>query len=184
MLGPVTYTELKHYIRKDLGYVNGKLVSSFITRYFLEAGFKYTVWLRLTRYFYLKRNYPAFILCRMVYKHYGYKYSFDVSYRAQIGGGLTIAHYGYIVVMSNAILGENVTLRPGVVFGKKLTEDVSGAKIGNNVDFGVGSKIIGAITIGDNVTVGANAVVTKDIPDNAVVAKCPAEILRIKSDTK
>ena len=50
--------------------------------------------------------------------------------------------------------------------------------IGNNVLFGVGCKVIGKIKIGDNVIIGANAVVTHDVPDNVVVAGIPAKILR------
>ena len=44
--------------------------------------------------------------------------------------------------------------------------------------FGVGCKVIGKIKIGDNVIIGANAVVTHDVPDNVVVAGIPAKILR------
>lgn len=54
--------------------------------------------------------------------------------------------------------------------------------IGDNVYMAKGSIIMGGITIGNNVTVGANAVVNKPVPDNAVVAGVPARILRIKED--
>lgn len=50
------------------------------------------------------------------------------------------------------------------------------ATIGNSVYIGPGVKIVGRINIGNNVAIGANAVVTKDIPDNAVVAGVPAKI--------
>ncbi|MCE8888841.1 serine acetyltransferase [Parabacteroides merdae] len=52
--------------------------------------------------------------------------------------------------------------------------------IGNNVYIAKGSIVMGGITIGNNVTIGANAVVTKPVPDNAIVAGVPAKILRIK----
>ncbi|WP_272869425.1 serine O-acetyltransferase [Paraprevotella clara] len=42
-------------------------------------------------------------------------------------------------------------------------------RIGNNVILSSGAKIIGGITIGNNVTIGANAVVTKDVPDNSLL---------------
>lgn len=51
--------------------------------------------------------------------------------------------------------------------------------VGVNCYFGLGAKILGAVKIGNNVTVGANAVVTKDIPDNAVVGGIPAKIIKI-----
>ena len=51
----------------------------------------------------------------------------------------------------------------------------------NNVGYiAKGSIVMGGITIGNNVTIGANAAVTKPVPDNAIVAGVPAKILRIK----
>lgn len=146
-----------------------------------EAGFKFTVWLRLTRYLYLRKN-PLLYLVRFILKHYSYKYSFDVSYKAQIGVGLTIAHYGYLIVPSNSYIGSYCTLRPGVVFGKKLSEAQNGVVVGNHVDFGVGSKVIGQVTIGDNVLVGANAVITKDVPSDVIVAGIPAKVLKQRTE--
>jgi serine O-acetyltransferase len=46
--------------------------------------------------------------------------------------------------------------------------------IGNNVTFGPGSKVLGRITVGDNVYIGANAVVVKDVPNNTLVGGVPA----------
>lgn len=178
--GLVTFKELKYYIIKDLGWTNGKVFRSFLNRYFFEAGFKFVFWLRLTRYFYLKKGIFFKILCsisRFILKHYSYKYQFDISYKTQIGAGLTIAHFGYIVIASNVIIGENCNLRLGVVVGKKLSKDTGGAIIGDNVSFGVGSKVVGDIKIGDNVTVGANAVITKDVPSNCIVAGVPSKVI-------
>ena len=50
--------------------------------------------------------------------------------------------------------------------------------VGVNCYFGLGAKILGAVKIGNNVTVGANAVVTKDIPDNVVAAGNPCKVIR------
>ena len=52
--------------------------------------------------------------------------------------------------------------------------------VGDNCRFGLGVRIFGSVKIGNNVTIGANAVVTKDIPDNAVVGGVPAKIIKIK----
>ncbi|WP_288083930.1 MULTISPECIES: serine O-acetyltransferase [Bacteroidales] len=52
--------------------------------------------------------------------------------------------------------------------------------IGDNVHISHGAIVFGGITIGNNVTIGANSVVNKPVPDNAVVAGIPAKILRIK----
>ena len=184
--GPKTFQALKYYIRRDLMYVNGHPYRVFFSRYFFEAGFRYSVWLRCTRYLYLKGKhaFPLFLLSRLILKHYGYKYSFDISFRAQIGPGLTIAHYGYIIATSNTTIGEGCTLRPGVVFGKKLTATCDGPVVGDNVNFGVGSVIVGAVRIGNNVMIGANSVVTKDVPDNCIVAGVPARVIRYTDSPK
>ena len=52
--------------------------------------------------------------------------------------------------------------------------------MGDNCYFGLDCKIFGSVRICDNVTVGANAVVTKDIPDNAIVGGVPAKIIKTK----
>lgn len=178
MEGPKTYKELKEYLKQDLKYTANRPVRTFLSRYVFEQGFKYIVWLRMTRYAYLSKRRLLYFFSRLILKHYAYKYHFDISYQAQIGPGLVIAHYGYIIVMKNDVIGTNCTLRPGVVFGKKLTEKTGGAVVGDNVDFGVGSVIVGDVNIGSNVIVGANAVITKDVPSDCVVAGVPARVIR------
>lgn len=103
-------------------------------------------------------------------------------YPNTIDGGLRIYHSGgFTHVGPNCHIGKNCTLLPGVVFGNKTEEEGKDmAIVGDNCYFGLDAKIFGPVTIGNNVTVGANAVVTKDIPDNAVVAGVPAKIIRFK----
>lgn len=70
---------------------------------------------------------------------------------------------------------------PGVVFGNKMEGvDEKNIIVGDDCYFGLGVKIIGSVRIGNNVTVGANAVITKDIPDNAIVGGVPAKIIKMK----
>ncbi|MFC2064935.1 serine O-acetyltransferase [Chloroflexota bacterium] len=52
--------------------------------------------------------------------------------------------------------------------------------IGDNVYIGPGAKIIGKVHVGNNVAIGANCVVTKDVPDNAVVAGVPGRVISMK----
>ena len=52
--------------------------------------------------------------------------------------------------------------------------------MGDNVYIAKGAIVFGGITIGNNVTIGANAVVNKPVPDNAVIAGIPAKIIKIK----
>lgn len=56
--------------------------------------------------------------------------------------------------------------------------DLKSVKIGKNCWLGFGSVILPGVELGDNVTVGANAVVTKSFPNNVVIAGCPAKIVK------
>jgi serine O-acetyltransferase len=90
---------------------------------------------------------------------------------------LTIWHWGPIIINPLVRIGDNCTLYPGVLIGHKY-EGALAPQIGNNVFIGSGAKIIGAITIGSNVTIAPNTVVTKDIPDNCTVGGIPAKIIK------
>jgi len=93
------------------------------------------------------------------------------------GAGLMIVHYGTIVVSNKAKVGENCRIHPSTSIG-----DYNGApQIGNNVYIGPGAKLFGNITIGNNVAIGANAVVNKSIPDNVTVGGIPAKIISNKT---
>lgn len=83
--------------------------------------------------------------------------------------GLTIWHWGSIIINPATRIGENCTLYPGILIGHKSAQDGKSATIGNNVFIGTGTKIIGDVHIGNNVVIGQNCVITKDIPNDAVV---------------
>ena len=93
------------------------------------------------------------------------------------GPGLRIYHIGYIIIHSNARLGSNCSLQPGVVIGQKDSPE-SVPTIGNDVYFGPGAKAIGKIIIGNNVIVAPNSVVISNVPDNCVVSGVPAKIIK------
>ena len=93
------------------------------------------------------------------------------------GAGLCLVHYGTIVVSPLARIGENCRIHPSSSIGF-----FNGAPtLGNNVYIGPGAKLFGQIVIGDNVTIGANAVVNSDIPGNVTVGGIPAKIISNKS---
>lgn len=78
--------------------------------------------------------------------------------------GLAIPHYGTIVVHANTRAGRNCRLHEGVNIGA-TSGGHEAAVIGDNCFFGSGAKVIGAVTIADDVAVGAGAVVTRDITE-------------------
>lgn len=101
----------------------------------------------------------------------------SISPRAIIGPGLYINHFGSIFIGA-VVIGENCNLSQEVTIGVAGRGDKRGMPtIGDRVYVAAGTKIFGRITIGDDVAIGANAVVTKSIPDCAVIAGVPAEIV-------
>lgn len=92
------------------------------------------------------------------------------------GKGLTIWHWGPIIVNGNVRIGEFATFRPPLTIGH--TENGSVPTIGNNVTINGGASIVGGIEIGDNVIVAPNAAVVKSIPTNVVVGGIPAKIIK------
>ncbi len=91
-----------------------------------------------------------------------------------IGAGFRIHHFGGIIFHPTVIIGTNCTVYHGVTIGDRGGEG-NAARIGNNVLIGAGAKIIGEIIIGDNCIIGANAVVTKNMPENTVAIGSPCQ---------
>lgn len=108
-------------------------------------------------------------------------YNSKIPYQAKIGRGSTFGYGGMgVVIHSKSIIGVNCTICQQVTIGGGNSRFPGVPVIGNNVYIAKGPIVMGGITIGNNVTIGANAVVTKPVSDNAIVAGVPAKILRIK----
>jgi serine O-acetyltransferase len=96
----------------------------------------------------------------------------------EIGKGLYIPHAGGIVLHPNVKIGDYCTLSQDVTIGEGGRGEKKGTpKLGDRVYIAPGARIFGPITIGNDVAIGANAVVTKDLPDNAVAVGIPAKII-------
>ena len=100
----------------------------------------------------------------------------EIPATVNVGGGLVIYHGGPILITGNARLGNNIGIRPGVVIGGDYRAEKA-PMLGNNIEIGVGAKIIGNVELGENCQVGANAVVTKSFPANSVLVGIPARPL-------
>jgi serine O-acetyltransferase len=94
----------------------------------------------------------------------------------EIGRNFIIDHFGGIVISGYAKFGDNCRIRNGVVVGLRRVEDKRAPIVGNNVDIGSGAKLLGPIRIGNNVLIGANAVVMIDVPDNSIAVGVPAVV--------
>ena len=98
----------------------------------------------------------------------------------QVGSGLLFEH-GFSTIIYCRSMGDNCCVNQQVTIGSGRGGCPS---IGNNVRVFAGAKIIGNVNIGDDVVVGANAVVVKDVPSHCIVAGVPARIIKVRDNEK
>lgn len=106
-------------------------------------------------------------------------FSCDIPYQVKIGRGTTFPHDGLSIILhQDVVIGENCRILHGVTMGGN--GGIGVPVVGNSVIIGACSILLGGIKIGDDAIVGAGSVVTKDVPEKAIVAGNPAKILRFK----
>ena len=104
---------------------------------------------------------------------------------AQIGKAFFIDHGSGVVIGETTIIGDNVTIYQGVTLGGVSTKkEKRHPTLGSNIIVGAGAKILGNISIGDYVQVGANSVVIKDIPAYSTVVGVPGRIVKMNGELK
>jgi len=180
-----TFAGLKYLIVSDLYRFTGSTsLKDFVKCFLIEKGFNFSVYYRVAHYLYRKRGNQKGVfwflsqLFNIYYRHVQIKYSVDISSRCALGPGIAFLHLFGTVIYPGATLGKNINIGHFVTIGMKDTGKYAGAPtIGDNVYIAPGAKIIGRIHIGNNATIGANAVVTKDVPEFAIVGGVPAKIL-------
>lgn len=173
--------ELNEYLKADLFRYCGKTDRKSLRKYKRRSGgFRYTYFMRNCSYYRNCRllKFILFPYHKFMMRKAGSRYGYEISEFTEIGKGFHIAHSGGLVIHVDSVLGQNVSVSHCVTVGQTVKDGKSSTPvIGNHVYIAPGAKVIGGIKIGSNVAVGANAVVTKDVPDNAVVAGVPAKIL-------
>jgi serine O-acetyltransferase len=103
---------------------------------------------------------------------------------SQFGPGLYIGHIGTIYI-GRAKIGSNASITHSVTIGVGHSAGKEGLPvIGDNVWIGTGAIITGAITIGNNVTITAGTVLSRDVPDNALVSGNPGRVVLQNFDNK
>ena len=106
-------------------------------------------------------------------------FGYEIQAAATIGRRFTI-HHGYAVVINKFVVaGDDFTIRHGVTIGNRSKSDDCPV-IGNSVELGANVVMIGDITVGNNVVVGAGSVVLDNVPDNALVVGQKAQVKVIK----
>ena len=139
----------------------------------LYQGFHVLIFHRIAHFLY---EYELYFLARLVSQFARFITGIEIHPGAKIGKRLFIDHCMGIVIGETATIGNDCTIYHGVTLGgtgkdkKKRHPD-----IGNNVVIGCGAKVLGPIKIDDNVKIGANAVVLKNIEKDTTVVGIPAK---------
>lgn len=166
-------------LRDDAYRYVGTTTTRGVKLYFTAIGYRYTFWMRLCGFF-RERKWllPLYLLAWLRLMKIDHNSGIQIPAATQIDNGFYIGHHGTIVVNGGTVIGRNVNISQGVTLGQANRGGHKGVPtIGDNVYIGPGAKIIGAVKVGNNVAIGANAVVTHDVPDNACVAGVPARII-------
>jgi len=116
------------------------------------------------------------LIYRIMYKFVQILTGVDLPCEVEIGSNFIIDHFGGIIVSGYAKIGDNCRIRDGVVIGLRRIEEKAAPTIGDNVDIGSGAKLLGPIRIGNNVLIGANAVVLCDVPSDCIAVGVPATV--------
>jgi serine O-acetyltransferase len=116
------------------------------------------------------------LVYHLLYKFVQIVTGIELPCEVKLGRNFVIDHFGGIIISGYAQFGDNCRIRNGVVVGLRRIEEKRAPIIGDNVDIGSGAKLLGPIRVGNNVLIGANAVVLCDVPDNCLAVGVPAVI--------
>ena len=121
---------------------------------------------------------PFSILYRALYRKIRNNYGIDLPYTVKLGRRVIIEHQSCIIIHGYSTIGDDCIIRQGVTIGNRYLENpFDTPKLGARVNVGAGAKILGNVTIGDDVNIGANAVVLVDIPTSRTAVGIPAKII-------
>lgn len=173
-----SYKDCVSLIKSDHYRITGK-TSTFVkivVKTFRPFESSLLFWLRLSQY--KGWLYP---LCRIMYERARRKSNVDIHPSTKIGYGFYLGHGICIVVNARTVIGNNVNLSQFVNIG---SNHETPAIIGDNVYIGPHVCIVENVKIGNNSSIGAGAVVTKDVPENATVAGVPAKVLNYNNPSR
>lgn len=155
--------------------------TSVIYKVISNAGYRAIFLYRFGRYFYLKKHHFTAGLCQRLMHHLSHCW---ISVAADIGPGFMIAHVGSLVIGGETRIGKNCDVRQNVTFGgnfnKKAEDGRTQPWLEDNISVGVGAVIIGPVRVGSDSIIGANTVVTRDVPENSIFFGVPGKVIKEK----
>ena len=178
----MSWKQCKFNICADLYRLDGEVTArTFLRKFFgFDPGFRFLTVLRLCAWT-KSIGFGGKVLyypLRLVFRHLQYKYGYSIPYNTSIGPGLYLGHFGGVVISAEASIGWNCNINHGVTIGITYGGKHPGVPvIGDRVYIGPGAKVIGGVTIGADVAIGANCVVSTDIPASSVVVGIPGRVV-------
>ena len=175
-----TKKDLHDYLAADLARYNRKL--HWWTKFTYSETWMIYSYFRNLRFIEYYQNNPhwynklPYFLRVLKHRKMALKYQINVNSK-NLGPGFLYVHPGFFRVNGDVRIGANATVLPNVLIGRRRPDKPALVNIGNNAYIATGVTILGPVTIGDNVTIAANSVVIKDVPDNCVVSGVPAKII-------
>lgn len=172
--------ELGLLMKGDLQRYEGAGRLKWLKLFLFNAGFKYIALVRMVGYLKVTAcwKYTLYPPAKLILLHYRHLFGMAIAEYADIGPGLFVTRFGGIYVNGDCLLGANVNLSPMILFGQTNRGKVIGSPVvGSRVFVASGARITGPVTIGDDVAIGANAVVNRDAEDRAVLVGVPAKVI-------
>ena len=136
---------------------------------------KYSVvikWYRAERWCY---THHLKIISKLLYHTIQLLFGCTIPPSAKLEEGVDIPHFHGIVIHHKTVVGKSTLIYQNVTFGG--VNGKGGPTIGANCVIGCGACVLGEVNIGDNVKIGANAVVLKDVPNNCTVVGVPGRVV-------
>ena len=165
---------MNKFVKSDLvRYAAKPTLSGFLNEYLRNKTFRWQVAFRLVNSSGIEK-----LIGAVLWKTNRNRQSIQIHRKTRVGYGLYIGHNGPVVVNPTAIIGNNVNLSQFTTIGS-IGGDA--AVVGNNVYIGPNCCLVENVHIGDNATIGAGSVVTKDIPANATAAGNYARVINFNN---
>lgn len=176
--GEMTFKDSLDVVRCDLRSRGQNLSFAVIAK---DPIARFHLYLRLTEFLSTRSRSPLYYFIKWRFLVLSSRLGFSIPEHT-LGKGVYLPHYGTIVVNSKSKVGAYSVLNVGVVIGRHPSSKEQVPIVGEGVYVGPGAKLFGAISVGDYSVIGANSVVTKDVPERQLWAGVTAKFVREISD--
>ena len=177
----MTFQTMLRYLRQDLARYRYKLSKPAPAIILLFPGFQAVALYRISRWLDTRNRrggwwVPIIMVEAIVTRFVEIITGIYISPNADIGPGLYFPHFGNIFIGNYAVIGANCDIYQGVTLGYSGRQEAGGYPVlADRVVVSAGAKVLGPVHIGADTVIGANAVVTKSIPEHAVVVGIPGK---------